>query len=110
MLGKTVTVGRGPTCDIRLDDAYVSAKHCQVVFRRDHFTAIDLGSLNGTRVNDQAYIQKNLRDGDILRLGKTELRFLWKGFDPAALNPEEDVLAEGPPGEEEPPVEPEEAL
>jgi pSer/pThr/pTyr-binding forkhead associated (FHA) protein len=75
---KTVTIGRAPGCDLVLPDPYVSKKHCQIVFRGDHFTVIDLGSLNKTRVKDNPYIQKNLKHGYVLSLGKTRLRFVWE--------------------------------
>jgi pSer/pThr/pTyr-binding forkhead associated (FHA) protein len=74
---KTVTIGRAPACDLVLPDPYVSKKHCQIVFRGDHFTVVDLGSLNKTRVKDNPYIQKNLKHDYILTLGKTRLRFVW---------------------------------
>jgi pSer/pThr/pTyr-binding forkhead associated (FHA) protein len=76
---KTVTIGRDPGCDLRLDDPYVSRKHCQVVFRGDHFTVMDLGSLNKTVVKGKRYIQKNLMPGNVLTLGETQLTFLWDG-------------------------------
>jgi pSer/pThr/pTyr-binding forkhead associated (FHA) protein len=75
--GKTVTIGRDPQCDLHLADPYVSRKHCQIVFRGDHFTMMDLGSLNRTRVKEKEYIQKNLKDGYIITAGKTRLRFRW---------------------------------
>ncbi len=75
---KTVTIGRGPQCDLTLPDPYISRKHCQIVFRGDHFTVVDLGSLNKTRIKGKEYIQKNLKNGYILVLGKTELRFVWE--------------------------------
>jgi pSer/pThr/pTyr-binding forkhead associated (FHA) protein len=72
-----VTIGRDPQCDLHLADPYVSRKHCQIVFRGDHFTMMDLGSLNKTRVKEKEYIQKNLKDGYVIVLGKTQLRFRW---------------------------------
>lgn len=75
--GKTVTIGRDPECDFHLADPYISRKHCQIVFRGDHFTMMDLGSLNKTRVKEKEYIQKNLKDGYVVTLGTTELRFRW---------------------------------
>ncbi len=74
---KTVTIGRDPGCDLRLDDPYVSRKHCQVVFRGDHFTVMDLGSLNKTVVKGKQFIQKNLMPGNVLDLGETKLVFGW---------------------------------
>ncbi|HVO38930.1 MAG TPA: FHA domain-containing protein [Spirochaetia bacterium] len=77
---KTVTIGRDPGCDLRLDDPYVSRKHCQIVFRGEHFTVIDLQSLNRTVVKGKQYIQKNLMPGNLLTLGETQLRFEWPTY------------------------------
>jgi pSer/pThr/pTyr-binding forkhead associated (FHA) protein len=77
---KTVTIGRDPNCDLHLEDQYVSRKHCQIVFRGDHFTVIDLGSLNKTVVKGKEYIQKNLMTGNLLHLGETVLRFVWNDY------------------------------
>jgi len=72
---KTITIGRDEGCDMVLNDEHVSLKHAQVVFRNDHFTVIDLGSLNKTMVNNNVYVQKNLSNGDIISMGKTNLLF-----------------------------------
>jgi pSer/pThr/pTyr-binding forkhead associated (FHA) protein len=77
---KTVTIGRDPTCDLHIDDEYVSRKHCQIVFRGDHFTVMDLGSLNKTVVKGKEYIQKNLMTGNLINLGATQLRFVWNNY------------------------------
>jgi pSer/pThr/pTyr-binding forkhead associated (FHA) protein len=77
---KTVTIGRDPGCDLHLDDEYVSRKHCQIVFRGDHFTVMDLGSLNKTVVKGKEYIQKNLMTGNLINLGATRLKFVWEDY------------------------------
>jgi pSer/pThr/pTyr-binding forkhead associated (FHA) protein len=78
IISKTVTIGRAPGCDLVLPDPYVSRKHCQIVFRGDHFTMVDLGSLNKTKVKNNPYIQKNLKHDNVLTLGQTRLRFVWE--------------------------------
>lgn len=100
---KTVTIGRDPACDLHLQDEYVSRKHCQIVFRGDHFTAIDLGSLNKTVFKGKEYIQKNLMSGNRLNLGKTQIRFVWenslewlRAHGLMAPPPEEDEPDSGP--------------
>ncbi len=80
IIKKTVTIGRDPNCDLRLEDEYVSRKHCQIVFRGDHFTVMDLGSLNKTVVKGKEYIQKNLMTGNLLNVGETRLRFVWENY------------------------------
>ena len=94
---KTVTLGRGPHCDLRLPDPYVSNKHCQIVFRGDHFTIVDLGSMNKTRVRGKTYLQKNLSHGAEIELGKTRLRFEWESA--AAWRREQDLPEEEPESE-----------
>ena len=76
---KTITIGRDAGCDMPLKDEHASNKHCQVVFRSGHFTVIDLGSLNSTKVNDRIYVQKNLSNGDVITVGKNRILFTWEG-------------------------------
>ncbi len=83
---KTVTIGRENTCNFILTDEHVSNKHCQVVFRGGHFTVIDLGSLNKSKVNDQDYVQKNLTSGDVITLGKTRIQFNWENQDESQIS------------------------
>lgn len=75
---KTITIGRQEGCNFELSDKTVSNKHCQLVFRSGHFTVIDLGSLNKTRVNGEVYVQKNLFHEDVISIGQTKIRFLWE--------------------------------
>jgi pSer/pThr/pTyr-binding forkhead associated (FHA) protein len=96
---KTVTVGRDEHCDLQLSDPYVSNKHCQIVFRADHFTVVDLGSLNKTRIKGKTYIQKNLTHGALMELGKTRMRFVWESA--AAWRREHALPEEEPDGEED---------
>lgn len=90
---KTISIGRSDTCDFVLSDKYTSNKHCQVVFRNDHFTVIDLGSLNKTKVNNKIYVQKNLRKDDVISIGKTKIAFCWDDMDETVLEGIEDILA-----------------
>ena len=92
---KTITIGRDAVCDMVLTDEHASKKHCQVVFRSGHFTVIDLGSLNSTKVNDRVYVQKNLSNGDIITVGKNRILFTWEGAEEAADSEEEDETTEG---------------
>ncbi len=75
---KSNLIGRDQSCDLLLTDEHVSLKQCQLVYRGEHFTVIDLGSLNKTRVNGEEFIQKNLKHGDIISIGKTQLIFSWQ--------------------------------
>jgi pSer/pThr/pTyr-binding forkhead associated (FHA) protein len=75
---KAVLIGRDEKCDLKLKDIFVSKRQCELVFRGKHFTVLDLGSLNKTRVNDKALNQKKVQNGDIIQLGKTRIKFVWE--------------------------------
>jgi hypothetical protein len=47
----TVTVGRGPQCDLVLPAPNISTFHCQIHQRDERFILVDLDSTNGTYVN-----------------------------------------------------------
>ncbi len=79
ILNGSMTIGRDPVCEIILNDESVSRKHAQIVFRVDHFTLVDLNSLNKSVVNGMPNLEKNLNHEDIIRLGKTKVIFYWKG-------------------------------
>ena len=60
-------VGRSAGCDITIDDARVSRGHAMLRVIGDRLTVEDLGSANGTRVNEMATIgEVALADGDIV--------------------------------------------
>lgn len=48
-----ITVGRNAACDCVIDDDTVSAYHAQINFRRNQWWVEDLGSTNGSFINDQ---------------------------------------------------------
>ncbi len=57
-------------------DDYASARHARVEAHRDGVWLLDLGSTNGTWVNGERMDgRRRLRDGDVVRIGQTELRF-----------------------------------
>jgi hypothetical protein len=69
-----LTVGRAPGCAVSLDDTFVSNLHARV-FRRDGTLYVeDLGSTNGTFVNQKAVSSAvRLRKGDRVQVGRTVL-------------------------------------
>jgi hypothetical protein len=70
-----LTIGRGLNNDIILEDTRVSRHHAQLRYQARRFWIADLGSTNGTFVNDEAVAERSLRDGDIISLGGLELTF-----------------------------------
>jgi diguanylate cyclase (GGDEF)-like protein len=75
----SVTIGRGGDCAVHIDDHSVSRKHARVEPTSGGFVANDLGSTNGTFVNDQPITKHPLSDGDYLRVGNCIYRFLAGG-------------------------------
>ena len=71
-----VTVGKGPSTIQVADDPTVSTRHAEVALRGGAFVVTDLGSTNGTFVNNQRIAQPTrLGDGDLLRFGNTQMKF-----------------------------------
>jgi pSer/pThr/pTyr-binding forkhead associated (FHA) protein len=62
-------VGRHSEADVRLPLPDVSRRHCRFVFGEGRWQVIDLGSLNGVFVNDEAVVQAVLQPGDTVRIG-----------------------------------------
>ena len=76
-LDGSTTLGRGVECELRLDDTYVSQQHARIFDRGGNWYVEDLGSTNGTFVNEQKLVAPAmLTPGDKIRVGTTivELR------------------------------------
>jgi hypothetical protein len=74
MEGEVATVGRGSTCQIRLDDPKVSRTHARLSRRAGQIVIEDLNSTHGVLVNGQRVTNIFLNDGDRVQLGDTDLR------------------------------------
>jgi len=77
--GETI-IGRDEDCDIRLQDDRTSRKHAKIVGDPGHksgpyFKVIDLGSTNGTHINDKRISEATLSDGDRLHVGYTVFKY-----------------------------------
>ena len=72
-----LTVGRGAQNDVSIEgDEFASARHVRVEPRRDGVWVSDIGSTNGTYVNGVRIDRpRKLAQGDVVRVGETELRF-----------------------------------
>lgn len=68
-------VGRVAGCDLVIDDTKASRRHLKFVVAGGVVELEDLGSSNGTLLNDKPVQKRMLRDGDRVRIGKTELVF-----------------------------------
>jgi hypothetical protein len=83
-------VGRAAECDVRLGDEAISRHHCRLDWTFEGYLVTDLGSRNGTFVNDVQVNTHVLADADTLRAGFTTVRFAydpgraWMGDEPGA--------------------------
>jgi pSer/pThr/pTyr-binding forkhead associated (FHA) protein len=70
-----VTIGRGG-CAVNLgDDPHLSQLHAEVVVEHDGTARLrDVGSSNGTYVKIPPHGERELRDGDYVRMGREVLR------------------------------------
>jgi DNA-binding NtrC family response regulator len=77
--GETV-LGRTPDCTLRLNDDKVSRRHARILRRPDGVNMLeDLDSANGVFVDGQQVETFELAGGELLRLGRSLLRFLRLG-------------------------------
>ena len=73
-LSGTLEIGRAETCQVRLDDLYASLHHARLSSRDGAWLIEDLGSTNGTYVNDRRLSAPvEVHVGDVVRIGKTVL-------------------------------------
>ena len=70
-------LGRGPDCDLRLQDSATSRHHCLIRVRGDEATLVDLGSSNGTLLNDEPVrAVVGVRPGDVIQCGRVRFRLV----------------------------------
>ena len=72
-------IGRSSKCDIQIDQESVSRNHSKIVNTGKSILIRDLGSTNGTYVNDEPIDEYVLRDGDLIKIGRTIFKFLSGG-------------------------------
>ncbi len=70
-----VTIGRAPDNDVVIGDPATSGHHGRIEMRTGSFWISDLGSTNGTLVNGEPVIEKELAEGDLISIGQSSIRF-----------------------------------
>ena len=71
-----ISIGRASENQIFLDDITVSRKHAVIHHREIVFELQDLGSLNGTYVNNNSIARVTLNHGDEIQFGKFHMLFV----------------------------------
>ena len=74
------TIGRDTSNDITLDDELASKEHAVIeIIKTENgveFLIQDLNSTNHTFVNDAPIELHKLKDGDLIRIGMSDFRFI----------------------------------
>jgi pSer/pThr/pTyr-binding forkhead associated (FHA) protein len=75
-LDADVVLGRGDQAEIRLEDPFASARHARVFEQGNIVVIEDLGSTNGTYLNEELLESpRPLHPGDRVRIGDSEFAF-----------------------------------
>ena len=75
-LSEGALLGRGDVADIRLEDTFASSQHARLVPQGDVIVLEDLGSTNGTYLNDEPLRgPQPLHPGDRIRIGDSNFTF-----------------------------------
>ena len=89
-----VTIGRLPDNLLVIDNPAVSGRHARVYKEGNHFVLEDLKSTNGTFVNDKPIARHTLLDGDVIVVGKHNLKFSLQGGEQTDDHKQESFVPE----------------
>lgn len=71
-----ILIGRSSQAQIQIDHESVSRRHARIILADNGVALSDLGSTNGTYVNDEAITERGLGNGDLIKVGRTILKYL----------------------------------
>ena len=75
-----ITIGRNPACDYIVNEDSISSRHARLSFHHGHWWLEDLGSKNGTYLNNEALLTPTVViSGDKIRCGEANLVFSISG-------------------------------
>jgi pSer/pThr/pTyr-binding forkhead associated (FHA) protein len=81
MPGSTVTIGRTEKCDITIPGTHLSRRHTELSIQGSQLLVKDLGSANGTYLNDKSITEARAQNGDRLRLDVYSFRLVAPDLD-----------------------------
>lgn len=88
-------IGRHLECDVRLERAQISRRHCCVALAYDRLTIRDLGSRNGVRVNGVRVDEALLKVGDEIAIAQLIFRYEDPLYQPPAPLAEAQLATPG---------------
>ncbi len=71
-----LVIGRAVDADFQISEPGISREHCRVFCQDERYWVEDLGSTNHTWLNDEMIERSALRDGDLIRISQTVLKFV----------------------------------
>jgi pSer/pThr/pTyr-binding forkhead associated (FHA) protein len=77
------TIGRGRGTSIVLPHPLISRQHCELYEASGRLMVRDLGSLNGTFVNNQRVTESPIAPGELLTVGTVTFRAVYEAAEPA---------------------------
>ncbi len=75
-VGDHLVIGRAGDNGLVLADSAASRRHAEIERMGQDFLYRDLGSSNGTKVNNRDTIHRELKHGDLIRIGQSTIRFI----------------------------------
>jgi pSer/pThr/pTyr-binding forkhead associated (FHA) protein len=73
--GERMVIGRLEGSDVQISDPGASRRHAEVRRDGNDYVLVDLGSTNGTLVNEAPVSEHTLEEGDRITIGRTVLEF-----------------------------------
>lgn len=68
-------IGTDPSCTVCLADSFMSSEHAEIFAEDGVWIVKDLGSTNGTYVNDKRVEKQELVDNDMVKFGQSQVKF-----------------------------------
>ena len=90
-------LGRNPTNDFRISDPSISSFHAEITLEQDSVRVQDLGSTNGTFINENKITEAELKPEHILRLGNVRLALQEVAVTPVCQVPTTEPVAAAAP-------------
>lgn len=69
-------IGRSSTAAVRIEDELLSRNHCAIYLKAGVATVKDLGSKNGTTLNNNTIDEVHFYIGDVIVIGETKIELL----------------------------------
>ncbi len=90
-----ITIGRAEDNSFQVPEPSVSSHHCELLVSGGQILVRDLNSTNGTYINDEQVTEAVLKPGQILRLGRIEMRLEDGAVLPGLKRPTERITTRG---------------